>query len=572
LLYSNFVETGEGRELVEYLWNRVPSNLGEAAEYAAKLRSSLGDADERLEELKKALKAQLHRWGVLTSRVEESIDRMEQGVVEAGQQPMCLGGPSYILNKVACIWKLCEIGSSSGLVPLYYVADYDGVQNELLNMWVPSNSSKGLLVSLPADPRLDGVPIYKMPVPPEPWFREIIEKIKKNYSVLLKGVEPSVRERKLQNLDHALTIVRNTYYSSENVSEWSTKILGTLFDLEADLGVPILAFSMAETRRLFQSGYEQLLSEPNRTRFVEGLNRAFRLLEEAGYKPQIDFRDEYYVPFFLECMNDACDRRRIELRYHRESNASKAYVMGKCPSCQEEYSFSFQADHPDLSEIVDWISPRVDSRQIIVSSVIPVVCHIGGPGETSYHAQTIPASRSLKISFPLFIRYTRTFYNTPWNEKYSVDLNKEGLVTLMNRDLFSALGRWVEARNAQDAHELADAHREMRKSIELTYDNLLQKLQELNDEIESGRKVLREQVKDRAAIINDLRNKERLREKIELYQSSAFGRFQPERFGQEVSWLWLDLATVAGINDLLGVFLRQYNRYTPISSMFFANL
>lgn len=570
-LYSRFVETGENRKLVEYLWDHVPLNLGDATEYAVKLRNDLGDASDRLEELKKAMKLQHRRWGILTSRVEEAIDRLEHGVIEAGQQPMCLGGPSYILNKVACIWRLSEIGASSGLVPLYYVADYDGVQNELLNMWVPNNSSEGLLISLPADPSLDGIPIYRIPIPAEPWFRETVEKIRKTYGILLKGAEQSMRESKLRNLDHALTILRTAYYSSENVSEWSTRILGALFNLEADLGVPVLAFSMSNARHLFQDSYELLLSEPNRTRFVEGLNNAFEALREAGYRPQIDLRDERYVPFFLECMNDACNRRRIELKYYHDSNASKAYVTGKCPSCQEEYSFSFQAAHPDLSEIVDSISPRVDSRQTIVSSVVPVVCHVGGPGETSYHAQTIPASRSLKIPFPLFVRYMRTFYNTPWNEKCAIDLSGEGQPTLMNKDLFSALGRWVEARKGQNSQKLVEAHRDIGKNIESIYESLLRKMHALDDEIAYLNKRLREPG-DRATLINDIRNKRKLRERIELYLSWAFGRFQPERFGQEVSYLWLDLAVVTGVDDLLGVFLRQYNRFTPVSSMFFVNL
>jgi hypothetical protein len=570
-LYSNFIDTGENKDLVEYFWNYVPSNLGEATKYAAKRRNALGDAHDRLEQLKKAMKTQLRKWGILTSLVEENIVRMEHGVIEAGQQPMCLGGPSYILNKVACIWKLCEIGNSRKLVPLYYMADYDKVQNELLNMWVPSNSPKGLLISLPADTGLYGIPIYRMPTPPEAWFRETVEKIRENYGVLLRGVERSVREGKLLNLDHALTILRNTYYSSENVSEWSTKILGSLFNLEADLGVPILAFSMPETRHLFQPGYELLLSEPNRTRFIQGLNKAFEALKESGYQPQIGLRDEDYVPFFLECMNDSCNRRRIELKYHRELSSSRAYSEGKCPSCQEEYSFSFHADHPDLSEIVNWISPRVDSRQIIVNSVIPVLCHVGGPGETSYHAQVIPASRSLKIPFPIYIRYTRTFYGTPWNEKYSVDLNSEGQATLVNKDLFSALGRWVDARNAQDPQKLVDAHLDIEKNIKSTYGNLLQKSKDLDDEIASIRKRLSESG-DRTTLLNHMQVKQRLHEKIDLYLSWAFGRFQPERFGQEVSYLWLDLATVSGVRDLLGVFLRQYNKHTPVSSMFFANL
>ncbi len=568
-LYSNFIETGEHREIVESLWGQVPENLMGAYKLAADLRENFGETSDRIEELKKVMKHQLRNWGILTSRVEENIDRIEQGVIEAGQQPMCLGGPSYILNKVACTWKLCDIGDPEKFVPLFYVADYDGVQNELLNIRIPSPSPKGLLISLPAEAGLFDSPIYELSNPPEVWLRRTIERIRSNYRGLLKGVDQ--REIELRNLNHALTIVRSTYHSSENVSEWSTKIIGSLINVEADLGVPILAFSMPTTRPLFQTGYELLLSEPSRSRFLEASNRAVEILERAGYRPQIGLRANDYVPFFLECMNDPCSRRRIELKYRREPGMSTAHVAGKCPSCGENYDFSFTAHGPDLSEIASWISPRVDSRQIVVDSVIPVLCHVGGPGETNYYAEVIPAARSLKVPFPVFVRYTRTFYNTPWNDKYAEGLRMEGQPTLMNEDLFSALRRWVEARNAQRSDELVEAHSKIRRNIESTYKKLLESSRSLDIEIDAIKKSLSDS-ENRAAIIMGLQSKQRLYHAINIYLSSAFGRFSPERFGQEVSWSWLDLATVSGVDDLLGVFLRQYNRHTPISSMFFVNL
>ena len=568
-LYSNFIETGEHREIVESLWGQVPENLMGAYKLAADLRENFGETSDRIEELKKVMKHQLRNWGILTSRVEENIDRIEQGVIEAGQQPMCLGGPSYILNKVACTWKLCDIGDPEKFVPLFYVADYDGVQNELLNIRIPSPSPKGLLISLPAEAGLFDSPIYELSNPPEVWLRRTIERIRSNYRGLLKGVDQ--REIELRNLNHALTIVRSTYHSSENVSEWSTKIIGSLINVEADLGVPILAFSMPTTRPLFQTGYELLLSEPSRSRFLEASNRAVEILERAGYRPQIGLRANDYVPFFLECMNDPCSRRRIELKYRREPGMSTAHVAGKCPSCGENYDFSFTAHGPDLSEIASWISPRVDSRQIVVDSVIPVLCHVGGPGETNYYAEVIPAARSLKVPFPVFVRYTRTFYNTPWNDKYAEGLRMEGQPTLMNEDLFSALRRWVEARNAQCSDELVEAHSKIRRNIESTYKKLLESSRSLDIEIDAIKKSLSDS-ENRAAIIMGLQSKQRLYHAINIYLSSAFGRFSPERFGQEVSWSWLDLATVSGLDDLLGVFLRQYNRHTPISSMFFVNL
>ncbi|MFQ6052867.1 MAG: bacillithiol biosynthesis BshC [Candidatus Bathyarchaeia archaeon] len=570
-LYRDFVETGGHRGTVEELWGRVPVNLGEAHRLAAAVRGRYGAAPEVVEELKKALKRQLRRWGILTSRVEENIDRLDQGVVEAGQQPVCLGGPSLILNKVACAWSICEIGGEGGYVPLFYVADYDGVHNELLNIRVPSPSPRGLLVTLPAGAEAVGSPVYELPNPPEAWFKRTIERIRGNYKGLLKGADPHVRERKLQNLDHALTVLKSGYYSSDNVSEWSTKVLGSLINVEADLGVPILAFSMEEARPLFQSGYELLLSEPNRSRFIEASNRAAEILVGAGYRPQVGLRRGDYVPFFLECMNDPCRRRRVELRYRREAGASTAHVVGKCPSCGEEYRFSFAARHPDLSEVVDLISPRVDSRQVMVDSVVPVVCHIGGPGETGYYAEVAPGARGIGVPFPVFVRYTRVFYNTPWNEEYSDRLKDEGLPTLINDGLFSALSRWVEARNAGDAAGLVEAHSEIRRNIESTYDRLLERSRALGAEVSAIKRRLGEPG-DRAALIGELRRKQGRSQAINVYLSSAFGRFSPERFGQEVSWSWLDLATSSGVDDLLGVFLRQYNEYTPVSSMFFVNL
>lgn len=517
------------------------------------------------------MKRQLRKWGILTSRVGENIDRIERGVIEAGQQPLCLGGTSIILNKVACIRKICDIRAPENFVPLYYVADYDGIHNELLNMRIPSPSPKGLLISLPVEDGLMGSPIYELSTPPETWLRKTVEKIRSNYRGLLSGVEQHLLEGKLQNLDRALTILRTAYFSSENVSEWSTKILGSLINVEADLGVPVLVFSMPDTRRLFQSGCELLLSEPTRSRFIEASNSAVEIIEEAGCRPQIGFRADEYVPFFLECMKETCRRKRIELKYRREPGMTKAHMVGKCPSCGEEYDFSFEARHPDLSEVAGWISPRVDSRQIIVNSVIPVLCHVGGPGETSYYAEVIPAARSLEVPFPLFIRYTRTFYNTPWNERYAEELEREGQPTLMNEGLFSALRRWVEARKAQDPDELMRAHSDIRISIESTYDKLLEKVRVLDGEISAIKERLGSS-ENRQAAIKELQSKLRLSKAMSLYLSSAFGRFSPERFGQEVSWSWLDLATASGVDDIFGIFLRQYNEHTPISSMFFVNL
>jgi len=328
---------------------------------------------------------------------------------------------------------------------------------------------------------------------------------------------------------------------------------------------------MPGSRSLFQAGYELLLAEPNRTKFIEAANRAVGLVEASGYRAGIGLRDDEYVPFFLECPTLGCHKTRVELRYRGEPGSTSAHIVGKCPKCGENHEFSFNARKPDLSDIVETLSPRVDSRQIIVDSTIPVLAHVGGPGETSYYSEVIPAARALNIPFPAFLRYTRLFYNTPWNEGYAKGLAEKGYPTLMDETLFSALSGWVEARNAGDAAGLRGAHIEIQGAIEVVDERLVGELEALKAEIDSIKRRLRDPEK-RQALIGEMRGKQALAQEIETYLSSALGRFSPERLGQEVSWAWLDVAAVAGLEDLMGVFLRQYNDNTPNSAVFFANL
>lgn len=570
LLYTEYILGGGRGDVAEELWGRIPATMWEAYGLLGEVKGRYGPPPGELGELKEAIRADMERLGVLTSKASARIDRLGEGAIETGQQPYALGGSSLILNKIAYIESLSGLGRE-GYVPLFFVADYDGVQSELLNTRVPSPSQSGLLFSYPVGPGYEGSPIYEVPNPPEGWLEGALESLRGNYRGLLRHADQATMERALLNLDHAITILKGAYYSTDNVSDWSTKTLGTLVNLEAGLGVPILPFSMPRSRRLFQGGYEFLLSEPSRGRFIEASNRAAELVEASGYRAGIGFRDDDYVPFFLECSTEGCHRTRVEVKYRRGRGSPTASVRGECPKCGEVYDFSFDAGSPDLTEVVGELSPKVDSRQVVVDSVVPVLAHIGGPGETSYYAEVIPAARSLDIPFPVFARYTRLFYNTPWNEAYAEALSEEGYPVLHEDRLFNAIGDWVEARNEGDRQALIGAHGEIRAVVRGVDCALRSELESLELEIDAIKGKLREP-EGREARIREMRERQSLAHEVERYLSSALGRFSPERFGQEVSWAWIDVATVAGVGDLLGVFMRQYNENTPNSSMFFANL
>ena len=259
------------------------------------------------------------------------------------------------------------------------------------------------------------------------------------------------------------------------------------------------------------------------------------------------------------------------MKYIHRTGSSNAIISGKCQKCGDVYEYSVKAKTPDLTDIIDIITPRVDSRQIIVDSVIPIVCHIGGPGETSYYSEVIPAMRTLGLPVPLYLRYTRLFYNTPWNEAYAKRLQSKGYPTLAERELFNALKQWVEARNDDNAIMLKEAHFIIREFIERVFRELNSEVSRLKGNLDEIKSKLKDQ-ENRAALIREMRTKQTQVQEIELYLSSALGMFSPEKFGQEVSWAWIDVAIITGLSDLVGVFLRQYNKNTPNSSMFYANL
>ena len=427
-----------------------------------------------------------------------------------------------------------------------------------------------MLITYPSPPEYEGAPIRRLPNPDEEWLRKTLEKVDGNYRGLLKDVEPARQEKILQNLAHVFTIIKGAYYSTENVADFSTKILGTVLNLEADMGVPMLSATDQSIRGFFRHGYEILLSEPNRSSFIRASNDAVDFIEGLGYKAQIGKRSMDYVPFFLECQTPSCHGSRVEMKYRADSG-SAASVEGKCPRCEQAYSYSFSTEKPDLEEIANIITPRVDSRQVVVDSVIPVLAHVGGPGETSYYAEVIPGVSQLDIPFPTYTRYARVFYNTPWNEVAAKGIEVKGYTTLSRKELFEALAGWVEAKKANNVEGITQAHANIRKAIDETYTSLSKAKTDTESEVDAIKKRLGEP-STRAALMQEMKLKQVIVGELDGYLSYAFGHFAPEKYGQEVSWAWIDLTLASGVGENVAIYKRLYGGWTPNSTIFYVNL
>jgi len=561
-VYQDFIWKGGSAELAEKLYDipvRTIEGFVERTPRIASTYRSVGwHTDERMEMLRRALMDANRHLNCLTPDVRLAIEHLSQGVVEASHQSVAMGGPCYILNKAATARRIAALGQERGLAltPVFFVADYDIVQAELTNMRTPAAGQGGNLVSLPVPEGYEYSAVHAIPVPEHGWYSQVEEGIRAGYRLLFKALSGNARTLFEERLEHCLALVRSSYVSSQTLGEWAERILARLFNIEQNLGIPLVPASNAVIRQLMAMGMEFLLTPRNRAIFLEAHEAASDLIAKNGFRPGMGSRDPDYVPFYYECRSNSCHSSRTELHY--AGRKSRIELSGRCPSCGDEISIECQAEAPDLSDVAEQLSPRVDSRQLITDFTMPVVVHVGGIGEAAYYAQVIPIAKTLAVPFPIFIKYPRAYFNTPWNEQLADSLKVEGLPVLHSPQLFSLIGKLARFRTKRKFEEMNSALAELANLVVDTREALNRELT---------------RTKDAAAHLSGKEADKLLTTRLELerYLSWVFGEFAQEKVGQESAWSWIEWAINSGFPDLFGPYERAYSGEMKNGATLFVN-
>ena len=548
-VYENFIWKNQQPDLAETLYGTPPITLDGLVDRVPNLlelyKEMLWHIPERMDILKKALVESNRKLGSLTPKVRENIGALESGAVESAHQTVVMGGAAYILNKAVTAVQISTLSAERGtpLAPFFCVADYDTVQAELVNIRTPLMGHAGNLISMPVPQGYENSPVSVVPLPSSQWLSQVEEDIRSSYRPMFKSLERHARMLVEERLEQALTITRRAFHNSQTLGEWSERIMAHLFNIAGDLGIPLLSASDQGIRELLVEGTEFLLARENRDRFFKAFEETTNLIEEHGYSPGIGQRGPDYVPFFYECPGAECNRSRIELHY--EDLGSTAVLTGKCPSCSETVEIETPADDPFLGEVAGYLSPRVDSRQILIDTLVPTVAHVGGPGETAYYAQVIPSAKAMEVPFPLFIKYPRVYFNTPWNEELAKSLEKEGCEVLHRKEVFGTIGSIAKSRRKNQFDAMNDALADLRELILSTHSSINACLEEISGEIgtTSGQ---------------DLEKLHLKKLDVERYLSWVFGQYAENKLGQESSWSWIEWAINSGFSDLFGPYARAY--------------
>jgi len=471
--------------------------------------------------------------GLLTPKVLENINLIQEGVVLGGQQTTIFGGSGIIGNKIATISALSEMSRETDnyLVPIFLVNTHDSIQPEITSIHIPNNQSS---ISKPIvlEDSVEGVIVNRIKTDNYDWLEENLQVIKNIFSEFKNSVDLNSQKLFMERIEHIITYLRETYRNSTNMGEWITLIWGIQANILNDWGVIFFPSSHPEIRKLTLKGYNPFLK--NRKEYLNEFNKTTEKILGLGLKPTTAIKEQDFAPFFYECPNDGY---RVELSCTEDEN--NLHFNGKCPLNKEEYNFTINKNKIDLDEHFLNLIPRLDTNQALLQSIIPIYIRVSGPGEINYNAQVIPAVTKIGIQFPIFVKYTRILYNTPWIENVSRDLEPQSL-SLFSDDFFKILGSVAKARRKKDS-----------ENLKVATNKLSNRIRDKMDEVIT--------VSDKSISL------------IEKYKSWQFGMYDSHHQWQEVSWPWFVMATITGLGDYLTSYKRHYSSETPIGGIGYIN-
>ncbi len=515
-----------GTEEAEQFWGKLPKDFSAIGSLC-----DLMDTDRDVDRLIQILREFHKEKGIYSKRVERNLQSIRNGSILGGQQPIVLGGPSFIGNKIAALVFTSEIMEKEGrnFAPVFMIGSYDGLQKELIRSYFPNPiSPNATLLDLETD-QLPNTIADKIELPGSEWFESIISHLEESFRGFRKRVKGAQQKLVDERFDHIITLLSLVYRQSTSFTDMFIRMWGTIANVVNDFGIVFLPTSHEDLKDFYLAPYLHFLDRIET--YTEKFNEMTRKIEEMGYNPSLPNRSLKYSPFYLICKCDI----RINPDIKKEGDSRIAHAH--CKECGNVVNVPVNKID-DLKKISSRLAPRVDTSQLVLQDILNVKVRISGPGEIAYYAQVAPSIRAIGVRTPVFVKYKRLFYNTPWNEKLGKLIAGRKQGSLHSERMFNSLKRRIHALKTDDKDEVHLAELEINSTIREEYNKLLTKAGKHDPAV---------------------------------YLSWQFGRFTPEKFGQEVSWIWIDMALQTGLNDYLQTYYRMYTTHSIPGTAYFTN-
>ena len=548
--YIEHIKTRRENYISSIMGNTIPLSIEHSIMLAKKNVDSIAgeylDPDLK-ENLGNIYKKTTKKYKLFTEKARESLNMFYQGKisVEVAHQPKFMGGEKFVFNKIALGGILSSFDDD--FYPFYYLADYDKVHGELIRTHMSLvNSGSGFPVSIPSadEAKHDGTSIRLLPIPNEAYMEELYEQIRKNYTFSISSCIESGYQQSLleERVEATIKHIKLAYHRASTYNDWFLNIIGPIANIFNDYGFLFVISSDPEYRKLLTPFYEYLLQ--NRNKYVDQYRRLSQQFKEKGFEPPLRSIDKGFVPFFYECPNENCFKQRVLLS--AEETDSMVVLQGKCDVCGTLHEIITNKSKPDLSDYYIHLTPRVESRQYLVSKTSAPAIHIAGTGETRYYTMSIPLMRRIddSILLPVIHFYnkitTNTFITRCLEEEIKRIIPDKYLNSL--KSLMKNLGKFKKKLKKSRVDE---------KQVR---DDILSYLTRIKNDMENIEKLCDN-------TINKVQPEES--NMLKSYLSNLFGKIAVEKHGQEAVFHWIDLVIKHGFDGLLNDYRQIYKKQTP---------
>ena len=287
-----------------------------------------------------------------SDRVREHLDRISSPdtfFITTGQQIHVLGGPLYVLYKIASTLQLAEackrLMPDKHFVPLFWMASEDHDLEEI-----------------------DHLSIFG-----------------KRYQVELKGNGPAGRVSTeglaewIEGLPDIPEVFKKAYSQYGNLSQATHYWLNELFGKH---GLVVLDADHPKLKKQFIPVLEKEILEGIS---IDAVRKQTEALEKQGYKSQIFPRDinVFYI--------SAEGRNRITYEDNQYKVLNTEHVFDKESLLKELHA------HPES------FSPNVVLRPVYQEYILPNIAYIGGPAEVAYWLQLQKVFEVLQLHMPVVL-------------------------------------------------------------------------------------------------------------------------------------------------------------------------
>jgi len=426
---------------------------------------SKNDAREKVADILKTQYSSLQS-SVLTSKNIESLSDKRTMAVVTGQQLGILGGPLYTFYKIITAIKLsrhlAERYDEYNFVPVFWLEADDHDFNEVRSIKVINDNNDIINVGYSAEISEDDA-------------KESVGYIKFNQSLneFINNVSKNLRDTEFK--EPLMEKIKSFYAEGSTFKDSFKKLIHWVFD---EYGLVIFDPQDKQVKDLLRPIFKKEITDFRQ--HTQELVHVSARLEEL-YHAQVKVRP---VNLFLTVENG---------RYSIEPDENEFKLRRKRKSFSLEQMLEIADNEPER------FSPNVLLRPICQDYIFPTAFYVAGPSEISYFAQLKPLYSFYKITEPII--YPRS----------SATILESSIAKILSKHDLNATEIFIDPDvvkkrilNSLSEVTLEDLFSKVNNEIEIAFDQLRERLFQLDKTISDASKKYKEKI---FQALNELKTK-----------------------------------------------------------------